>query len=367
MKTYQQDRAFLGQYLKLIELSRGTKKVLLTPDLQGRVLTSTPSGDDGYSCGWINYKLIESQKPLPHCNNWGGEDRYWLGPEGGQYAIFFNPESSKQFDFEDWQAPALIDTKAWECIDESGESAKFSTTEQLTNWSGTKLLIKLDREVKLLEDSEILASINVELPSGIDVVGFESANTLTNIGDEAWCKESGALSIWILGQFIPSEDNHIILPTKSCAEAEINDSYFGKIDESRLSKDGNTYYFKGDGDKRGKIGIPPEMTIPMVFALDKVNNMLTIVKFSFEEAATDYINSMWEYQEQPYKGDVINSYNDGPLDDGTVMGGFYEIETSSKALLLKPNESQSHVSTTIHVKGELSTLEALLQEMMNKL
>ena len=91
MNTYQQDKEFLNKYLKLVELTNGDKRVLITPDLQGRVLTSTPSGEDGYSCGWINYKLIESQKPLPHCNNWGGEDRFWLGPEGGQYAIFFYP------------------------------------------------------------------------------------------------------------------------------------------------------------------------------------------------------------------------------------------------------------------------------------
>ncbi len=366
-KTYQYDKEFLSKYLKTVELSNGSKRVLLTADLQGRVLTSTTAGEDGYSFGWINYDLIASQNPLPHCNNWGGEDRFWLGPEGGQYAIFFAPETSKKFDFEDWQAPALIDTAAWEMTESNDDVARFTTTEQLLNWSGNTLSVKLDRSVSLLDDQTLLETLGVELPAGVESVGFISENTLTNIGAEAWSKESGALSIWILGQFIPSGDNKIIIPTKSCPTAKINDSYFGKIDEDRLSQVGDTFYYTGDGNKRGKIGIPPEMTIPMVFALDKENSVLTVVTFSFESEATDYINSMWEWQDEPYKGDVINSYNDGPLDDGTVMGGFYEIETSSKALFLSPNQSHTHCSTTIHIKGELATLEALLEKLSAKL
>lgn len=327
-------------------------------------MTSTPSGEQGYSCGWINYALIESQRPLPHCNNWGGEDRFWLGPEGGQYAIFFVPDSSNDFDFEDWQAPAVIDTKGWERVSSDPTTAKFTTTEQLTNWSGTTLSVKLDREVKLLSDEELISQLGVALSTNVEAVAFESFNTLTNIGAEAWSKESGALSIWILGQFIPGDDNNIIIPTKSSDTAVINDSYFGKIEEARLRQEGSSYYFKGDGNKRGKIGIPPEMTIPTVCALDRENKILTIVKFSFEPEATDYINSMWEYQSEPYRGDVVNSYNDGPLDDGTVMGGFYEIETSSKALFLSPNENHTHRSTTIHIKGEVAELEALLAEIV---
>jgi len=59
---------------------------LVTPDLQGRILTSSANGEDGYSFGWLNYNLIASGKFLPHCNNFGGEDRFfclniiWLKP-----------------------------------------------------------------------------------------------------------------------------------------------------------------------------------------------------------------------------------------------------------------------------------------------
>jgi hypothetical protein len=35
--------------------------------------------------GWINRKLIASRKIQPHINVFGGEDRFWIGPEGGQF------------------------------------------------------------------------------------------------------------------------------------------------------------------------------------------------------------------------------------------------------------------------------------------
>ena len=92
-KTYGSDREFLARHLNTIELHSGDCRLLLTADLQGRVLTSTADGDNGYSFGWLNYDLISSGRTLPHCNNWGGEDRFWLGPEGGQYSLFF-PEGT---------------------------------------------------------------------------------------------------------------------------------------------------------------------------------------------------------------------------------------------------------------------------------
>jgi len=101
-KNYKNDKQFLSKHLQVVELKSGDKCLLVTPDLQGRVLTSSANGQDGYSFGWLNYDLIASGKFLPHCNNFGGEDRFWLGPEGGQYSIFFKGSSGKSFDFEDW-------------------------------------------------------------------------------------------------------------------------------------------------------------------------------------------------------------------------------------------------------------------------
>ena len=173
------------------------------------------------------------------------------------------------------------------------------------------------------------------------------------------------LSIWILGQFIPSEKNTVIIPYKQSDTAKINDSYFGKIDADRLKVTDKALFFKGDGGKRGKIGTPPEMTTPVAGAYDAENGTLTIVKFSFYNKSEDvFVNSMWEYQTEPFKGDVINSYNDGPLEDGSIMGPFYEIETSSAAANLKSGESLLHTHTTMHFKGDFDKLNEISLQVL---
>ena len=88
---FGEDAAFLKQYTDLIVLSdsKGLAKVAVSPAWQGRVMTSTAGGDAGLSFGWINRELIESRKLQPHMNAFGGEDRFWMGPEGGQFSIFF--------------------------------------------------------------------------------------------------------------------------------------------------------------------------------------------------------------------------------------------------------------------------------------
>jgi hypothetical protein len=57
---------------------------------------------------------------------------------------------------------------------------------------------------------------------------------------------------------------------------------------------------------------------------------------------------MWEHQEDPFCGDVVNSYNDGPLPGGSQMGPFYELETSSPAADIEPGDTLTHEHATFH-------------------
>ena len=94
----------------VLELQNGDAKVLLCADYQGRVFTSTAAGDSGTSFGWLNYNLLSSGEKKKQFNPVGGEERFWLGPEGGQYSIYFKKDDP--FDYAHWQVPALIDTIA---------------------------------------------------------------------------------------------------------------------------------------------------------------------------------------------------------------------------------------------------------------
>ena len=50
---------------------------------------------------------------------------------------------------------------------------------------------------------------------------------------------------------------------------------------------------------------------------------------------------------------MINSYNDGPTEDGgKPLGPFYELETSSPALSLNAGESGTHIQRTFHFEGK---------------
>ncbi len=120
-KNFGEDAAFLTKHSDARVLSQGDARIIVVPQWQGRVMTSTAAGDAGDSYGWINYEAVkkgilpeEQREGIDkHIHIFGGEERLWLGPEGGQHAIFFEPRQ-KEYSFANWKTPALIDTEAFE-------------------------------------------------------------------------------------------------------------------------------------------------------------------------------------------------------------------------------------------------------------
>jgi hypothetical protein len=200
--------------------------------------------------------------------------------------------------------------------------------------------------------------------AGVQMVGYETVNTLTNTGNDGWKKETGLLSIWILGMFNPSPETTIVIPIAAGDEAElgpkVNDTYFGKVPDDRLRVDEGVLFFRGDGQYRSKIGVSPRRARPVSGSYDAGAGVLTIVQFNQPEGATEYVNSMWELQDAPYGGDAVNSYNDGPPEPGAKpMGPFYELETSSPAAALAPGESITHIHRTFHFRGSEAALNRI--------
>jgi len=364
--TFGYDADFLSKHQETVILKNDQAMLAICPAYQGRVMTSTSGGKKGLSYGWINYKLIESRDILRHINPVGGEDRFWLGPEGGQFSIFF--KKGDQFTLEDWQTPAVIDTETYNMVSASETSVSFEKEFQIENYSGTSITVKVDRSISLLSDSQLQEMLNTKFAGKLNTVAYQSSNTITNSGDAAWTKESGALSIWILGMFNPSPSMTILIPFKEGSENElgqkVNDTYFGKVPGDRLIVGDDILYFKGDGLYRSKIGLNPKRALPLMGSYDEDANVLTIVHYSKPEGATDYVNSMWELQDDPFAGDAANSYNDGPV-DGKAMGPFYELESSSPAAFLNPGESTTHVHTTVHIQGEETELDAIVQQLFH--
>ncbi|NQT94020.1 MAG: hypothetical protein HQ559_14760 [Lentisphaerae bacterium] len=368
--TFGDDLAFLREHVPdIVVLSgpHGRAQVALSPSLQGKVLTSASRGRDGLSYGWINRELLASGKVQEHINVHGGEDRFWIGPEGGQYSVFFR--KGVAFDLEHWFTPPPFDTEPFLLVTKSANIVHMRKDMTLENYSGTRFDLTVDRVVHLLGKREIAGALGSPLPRGIRAVAFESLNKMTNTGKKPWTAKTGLLSIWILGMFNPSPATTIVVPFVPGPEDElgpvVNDTYFGKVPADRLVKKEDVLFFRGDGRYRSKIGLLPTRARPVLGSYDAKHGVLTIVQYNKPSDATDYVNSMWEIQEKPYGGDVVNSYNDGPPKPGAKpLGPFYELETSSKAASLGPGESIDHVHRTFHLEGSESALDPVARRLL---
>ena len=365
---FKDDVAFLEKHTGVVVLSDqdGAALVAVNPDLQGRVMTSTAGGPDGPSFGWINRELLASKANNPHINAFGGEDRFWLGPEGGQFSVFFKP--GEPFDLEHWFTPPPINEGAFEVVSRTTDRIAFKKGMRLVNYSGTVFDLEVDRSVGLLGAPD-MAALGITVPTGVRTVSFRSDNRITNSGSNPWVKDTGLLSVWILGMFNPSPQTTIVIPFKPGPEAElgpiVNDAYFGKVPAEKLVVGNGVLFFSGDGTCRSKIGIPPRRALPFAGSYDPSAGVLTIVHLTIPEGASEYVNSMWRIQEDPFAGDVVNSYNDGPASPGAKpLGPFYELESSSPAAALVPGASLGHSQTTMHFQGDEQALDAVARRVL---
>ena len=361
---FASDLAFLRQYTDVVVLSEpaGTAQVVVAPEYQGRVMTSTTGGTDAPSFGWIGRAAITARARQPHINVFGGEDRFWLGPEGGQYSLYF--KKGDPFDLDHWQVPESIDWGKWDVDSQSPTSVRFRKRMSLVNYAGSQLDVDVDRIVRLLTVPDVATHFGAQAGPAVRLVAFESSNTVTNVGAESWSPKSGLASVWILGMFTPSPETTIAIPFQAGPETAlgpiVNDAYFGKVPDDRLRVTDSVIFFRGDGQYRSKIGLPPARALAFAGSYDAARRVLTLVQYTRPAGATNYVNSMWEIQREPYKGDVINSYNDGPPAPGKPpLGPFYELETSSPALALSPGQAYTHVHRTVHAMGSEADLDRL--------
>lgn len=373
---FSDDVAFMKDHTPIVLLKDGDAAVAVAPAYQGRVMTSTFDCEAGPSFGWINRPVIEKGllsdedkkgKLEEHIYIFGGEERFWLGPEGGQFALYFKPGT--KFEFSDWQTPAVIDTEPFELVSKAEDAAVFRRDCELTNYSGTVFKMGIERTVRLLDQDAAETAVGVDLAEGIRMVAFETDNRLTNIGEKPWLPETGLPSIWILGMLNPAPKTTVVIPFKSGPVKKlgpkVNDTYFGKVPDDYLKVKKDVLFFKGDGTRRGKIGIGPKRTKGVAGSYDADGQVLTIVTYNMQDAPSGYVNSMWELQKEPYAGDVINSYNDGSPEPGVApLGPFYELETSSPAAALAPGETMQHIQRTMHFQGSEADLDAIAKNVL---
>lgn len=352
--TFGYDAALLKAHKDVLVLKNENAAIVVAADYQARVMTSTAQGDGGRSYGWINHKLIATGNDRPGRNAVGGEDRVWFGPEFGKFSVFFAPGA--ELVAANIKVPAPISTEPFNLLSHDQSTATYGKTFQLQNQLGTVFTLEIERQLSVFSRAQVEKNLGLTLGAGVAAVGFQSHTTMKNAGRADWAKDTGLLSIWIIGAFPPSAKAVAVIPTKEPAATVA--SYWSEVGKDRLAVTDFTVFYKADGNHLHKIGLPAKHATPFFGSYDATRGVLTIIHYSFHDQA-DYVNSLWDINAPPYAGEAINVFNDGPMDNGGPFGPFYELESSSSAKPLKRGESQAHTHATYHFEGDQAQLNAI--------
>jgi hypothetical protein len=373
--SYRAVTEFLRRHTHVVELTddRGVR-IAVCPQWQGRVMTSTCGGPEGPSFGFVNRPFIETGTPDPRFSNYGGEDRLWLAPEGGQFSLWFQPGVEQTP--ENWFTPPALSRGAWEVTSRPHDrDCVMDTQMAFQNASASEFELDVARRVRLLGAEDFRRFFGESAAetlgkSGAKMVAYETVNQITNQG-APWTKQQGLVSIWILGMFSAGPQTAVIMPYKPGPEARlgpvVRSDYFGPIPPERLKLTPQAVLFKADGGYRAKIGTSQRRARNVLGSIDFAGAVLTLVQFTMpaDPARHDYLNNVWEVpQAEPYVGDVANSYNDGSTACGEQLGAFYEIESLSPTVPLETGESLIHRHRTVHLQADLEVLSTFCEEIL---
>jgi len=365
--TFGYDLNYLSSKDDIIVLSGNGDKaqVIVSVNYQGKVFTSTANGLNGNSLGFVNYKALDSKVIDEHMNAYGGENRCWLGPEGGRYSIYFKPKTEQTF--ENWHTPKPIDIEAWQLKKADKEMVAMNKVMDITNYLGTHFKLDVDRTIKLisLEDASLILDLNIE--DEVDMVAYSTENRITNLNDFEWTSQTGTICIWMLDMFNCATKALTIIPFNKGEEKELGavatTDYFGEIPKDRIKIKDNVLYFKTDGKNRNKLGLNAKRSKSIAANYDADSHRLTITTFDVAKDGI-YLNQEWNTNKNPLKGDAMNAYNDGPLEDGSIMGPFLEIESCSPGAFIKPNEKLTHKHSVFHFIGDDKELDKITRKLL---
>jgi len=342
----------------------GRSQILVSAAYQAKVFTSTADGAEGKSLGYVNYKVFESGLIDEHMNGYGGENRFWLGPEGGQYSVFF--EKGKEQVYDNWHTPKPIDTEAWSVtfVNQGNVSLKKEMT--VTNYLGTQFHLQVDRNISLIELPEIQFGLGITLNPNVKAVAYSTENRILNLNDFEWTTATGTICIWMLDMFNPAPHAVTVVPYREGDETAlgkvVTSDYFGEIPADRLKVSAGLIYLKTDGKYRSKLGLNAHRTTSIAGNYDPDAGRLTVISYEVDNGAI-YLSQEWNPAKDPLTGDAMNAYNDGPLDDGSIMGPFLELESVSPAAFLKPMQSLVHKHNVYHFIGSEDDLSPITEKL----
>lgn len=352
--------------LIILKSEDSQSQIAISAKYQAKVFTSTANGLKGQSLGFIGYDALSSSILDEHMNAYGGENRFWLGPEGGQYSLFFEKGAEQIYD--NWHTPKDIDSEEWSLVYQNESKVKMKKEISLINYLDVELKLEAEREIRLFNNEQIQKELGLNNLQKIHTVGYSTSNSVKNLNDFDWDESTGSVCIWILDMFIPAPKAITFIPyssgTTTLKGAVATTDYFGDIPKSHLKISDSFVFLKTDGNYRSKLGLNEKRTIGIAGNYDPDSKRLTVITFDVNENDV-YLNQEWNPNKAPLLGDAMNAYNDGPLEDGSIMGPFFELESVSPAAFISPNESISHLHNVFHFMGEEKDLNPIALQLFN--
>jgi hypothetical protein len=291
---------------------------------------------------------------------YGGENRLWIGPEGGRFSVFFKPGAEQVYD--NWQTPAPFDSETWINTGNNSREVIMNKVMTLHSYTGKHLEMQVQRMVKLLDRIDAEETLHIRIPDGVKHVAYVTMNTITNTGNFGWTEDGGAPCLW-MADMLPTGDNSFtFIPFVGDARPSAVSDYFGIIPDGRYVEAGGFAFLKTDGRYRSKVGLPATKSTGMAANYNPEAERLTICFFDVHPSKA-YLSEAWDIEADPLKGEVVHAYNDGPLADGTQMGPFLELESASPAAFLSPRQSLSHIHGLCHFIGNVKDLSSVTQSL----
>ena len=337
-----------------IVLKEGNSKILISPNFGARILTSTANKK---SYAWLNEIALKENIQSKNKKSYGAEDRLWFNPLGSKFTLYYN---QKEIIGSNWNVPKLFDTATFKLVDRTLTVATFQKKALITNNIGTKFTVHIDRHLQLFSKITIENQLQITIPKNVFSVGFSSNNSVTNTGKD-WQQENGLIAPWILGMFRGSKRSTAIFPFNASTEKPLQlKKYLGEFGTERVSVRDSVIYFKTDGDKRSKIGLMAKNSTAVIGNYDATNKILTIITFTFHPNGK-YLSSTETNSEKLFKGDVVNCYNNNPINNSS---SFFELETTAPAKELKTRECINHIHNTYHFEGSPEDLNRISKKVL---
>ncbi len=338
--------------------------VVVSPAMVGRVMATGLDGVDGGTDSWIYEEQIKkgatTSGPGGQWAAFGGDERIWYAPEGGQFALFF---PSEQQNMEDYLVPEVLNSTRYRLTElaADGRSIRFAAPIHLKNIKGTEYDLEVTRRIEVLDD----CPYTVGHGDAVEFTGFESRTWTRNTGDEPITKERGALATWTVGMFPSYPRSIVVLPYRVGPESElgpaVNTEYFNTdmipTDKALGDKPYDNYWavkdnfalVKTNGNVHTKIEMGPKRSLGRAASIDLEHDTLTILEFR-QYPEMDYTASYWlPYDGDPHEGAAISIFS---LAGDLGVPPFHELECLSPTLLLDPGQQYCHISRTYRLRGD---------------